>query len=255
MKTLMIAVCVVCSAGCGGKGGGGTAPGPIVTAPTITTSNTMIHVGQTVQFTATGSGTIRWGGDNPAVATIDPITGQATGVGLGRVTIWAENEGGRTTRLLRGLPLFTGLWRGFYVVQSCQATGAHATAGFCSTSFRVGDRHNVSFIFFQTEDRVGGATFSLGPMLGFTFSTPGRLTESTVGEDGQIRLSGTGEPIHNSSLRYTLENIRLESPAPGVMEGEFEQRWSDTAAPGIARVFVRLDNMTREIFFPTLSRR
>ena len=145
-----------------------------------------------------------------------------TGVGLGRVTIWAENDGGRTTRLLRGLPSFAGTWRGGYIVQNCQAEGILADAGFCGNSVRIGERLEIAFIFNQTEDlpgsltsRVHGATFLLRPMAGFTFSLPGRLTDTTVGEDGQIRLAGFGEAIFGTPLKVNLENIRLESPAPG----------------------------------------
>src|SRR3954462_15585040 len=82
--------------------GGSKAPAaPSVAAPTISTPNTTIYIGQTVQFTATGGGTITWGGDAPGVARVDAPTGRVTGVGNGRETIWAENAGGRTTRALR----------------------------------------------------------------------------------------------------------------------------------------------------------
>ena len=138
MKRLIIPAMLLCAAACGSDGGG-TAPGPIGVAPTITPSTTMIYVGQSVQFAASGDGTIRWGGDAPGVATVDQTTGRVTGVGIGRVTIWAENAGGRTTRLLRGLPLFAGLWRGGYVVEHCQSEGA--LSSFCgerSEERRVG---------------------------------------------------------------------------------------------------------------------
>lgn len=55
--------------------------------------------------------------DNPQVATIDQTTGRVTGVGNGRVAIWAENEGERTTRLLRGLPSYGGSWVGNWIVE------------------------------------------------------------------------------------------------------------------------------------------
>jgi hypothetical protein len=208
----------------------------------------MIYVGQSVRFAATGAGTIRWGGDSPGVATIDQVTGRVTGVGIGRVTIWAENAGGRTTRLLRGLPSFAGTWRGGYIVQNCRADGVLADAGFCGTGVRIGERLEIAFIFYQTDDRVTGATFLLRPMAGFTFSLPGRLTDTTVGEDGQIRLAGFGEPIPGTPLKVNLEHIRLDSPTPGVMEGEFEQFWSNGG--GSARVVARLDGMTRELGGP-----
>lgn len=86
-------------------------------------------------------------------------------------------------------------------------------------------------------------------MAGFTFSLPGRLTDTTVEEDGQIRLAGFGEAIPGTPLKVNLENIRLTSPTPGVIEGRLEQFWSNGG--GSARVFTRLDNMTRELGGPS----
>ena len=191
--------------------GGGTAPAPVIVAPTISTPNTMIYIGQSVQFSATGGGTIRWGGDAPQVATVDQTTGRVTGVGTGRVTIWAENEGGRTTRLLRGLPSYAGSWRGNYTIQDCQSIGDFAAGGFCGSFFR-GQSLNTRYELSQTDDRVTGP-FALGDLTG-TFNP------STVAENGQLPMTGG---LSSGGTSVTIENLRFESATPGVITGQFEQ--------------------------------
>ena len=59
LSTLRVtAACALAlAAACGGGGGGGVT-GPGSTAPTISTSNTVIFIGQSVTFSATGGGTI-----------------------------------------------------------------------------------------------------------------------------------------------------------------------------------------------------
>jgi Big-like domain-containing protein len=237
-----------------GCGGGSPKPSPL--PPSITTPNNIVYVGQTVLFVASGTGTIRWGGDAPAVASVDAATGRVTGVGIGRVTIWAENEGGRTTRLLRVLPSFAGTWRGSYVVENCQASGVFAALTFCGTVIRIGDRLDMAMIFVQTEDHLTGGSFLLATFPGTLLprgSIPGTLTDTSVGEDGQIRLAGSVEPFFTNNIRLSLENMRLESPNPGVMVGQYEQVWLDTTASGSGRVFARIDSMTRELGGPTLG--
>ena len=55
-----------------------------------------------------------------------------TGVATGRVTIWAENAGGRTTRLLRILPSYSGSWTGNWVVTGCTQNGIFTTLRLCN---------------------------------------------------------------------------------------------------------------------------
>ena len=245
MRKLSVVFALFVIAGCGGEGGS-TAPAPVVTAPAISTSNTMIYIGQNVQFSATGGGTIRWGGDSPGVATVDQTTGRVTGVGTGRVTIWAENEGGRTTRLLRGLPSYAGGWRGNYTIQDCQSNGVFAALAFCNTNFRLGQSLSMTLAISQTEDRITSGSVALG-------SLTGSLTATTVGEDGQARLAGSLTPLPGNSIRVSLENIRLESPNAGVIHGQYEQVWSDTTVSGTARVYGRIETLTRESGGPTFG--
>ena len=249
MRHVCAVVSVAALVGLAVCGGGSTTPTPVIAAPSIITPNNVVYVGQTVPFAATGTGTIRWGGDAPGVATVDAATGRVTGVGIGRITIWAENEGGRTTRLLRVLPSFGGTWRGSYVVENCQASGAFSASAFCGTTIRISDRLNMAIIFNQTEDRVTGVSVLLGSFPGGSIG--GSLTDTSVGEDGQIRLAGSVEPVAGHTIRIDLENMRLESPNPGVLVGQYEQVWFDTAASGSGRVFARIDSMARELGGPT----
>ena len=243
-RILVFILSIVVTA-CGGKGGD-TPTAPSVTAPAISTSNTMIFIGQAVQFSATGGGTIRWGGDNSQVATIDQTTGRVTGVGNGRVTVWAENEGGRTTRLLRGLPSYAGGWRGNYTIQDCQSNGVFAALAFCNTNFRQGQSLSMTLNMSQTDDRITSGGVALG-------SITGSLTSTTIGEDGQIRLAGTLTPLPGNSIRVSIENMRLESPNAGVIHGQYEQVWSDTTLSGTARVYGRIESLTRESGGPTFG--
>jgi hypothetical protein len=234
---LMLSIVV---AACGGKGGG-TPTAPSVTAPTISTSNTMIFIGQTVQFSATGGGTIRWGGDSPQVASVDQTTGRVTGVGNGRVTIWAENEGGRTTRLLRGLPSFAGGWQGSYAITGCQSTGDIAAIGFCGNFFQ-GQVLTMQLQTSQTEDRVTGA-FAFG-------GNQGTLNASTVAENGVLPLTGVFSSS-NGSIR--LENARLESPTAGTITGRFDQTWTVSGASGFGILSCEIRNVTRTSGGPTFG--
>lgn len=136
-------------------GGGGTAPStPAVTAPVLNGSTDLVFLGQTVTFTATGTN-VKWGGDQPSVANIDTNTGVVNGVGTGRVTIWAENAGGRTTRLLRVLPSYNGSWTGSYTLTGCQATGDFALGGFCNNFFQ-GQVLSIGFQISQSRDSITG---------------------------------------------------------------------------------------------------
>lgn len=230
-------------ASCGGSSGGGgsTAPAPVINAPTISTGNTMIYIGQSVQFAASGGGTIRWGGDNPQVATVDQTTGRVTGVGNGRVTIWAENEGGRTTRLLRGLPSYAGSWRGNYTLQDCQSVGDFAAGGFCGSFFR-GQSLNTRYELSQTDDRVTGS-FALGDLTG-------SFNPSTVAENGQLPVTGG---LSSGGTTVTLENMRLESTTAGVIKGQFEQLWGGSGLSGWARLYCRIETVTRTSGGPTFG--
>ncbi|MEX2663566.1 MAG: Ig-like domain-containing protein [Vicinamibacterales bacterium] len=226
-----LALAAACSGG-GGGGGGVTAPGS--TAPTISTSNTVIFIGQSVTFAATGGGTIRWGGDNPAVATVEATTGRVTGVGNGRVTIWAENDGGRTTRLLRGLPSYAGSWQGNYDVVQCVETGDFTGSGFCQ-AFTPGQGLQLQLTLTQTDDRVTGS---------FVFGTaaPGALNASTVAEDGSLPATGLWV---SGEVTVRIENTRLESPSAGTMAGTFDQIWTVAGTTGSGLLRSQLTNMTR----------
>jgi hypothetical protein len=203
----------------------------------------MIYVGQTVQFTATGGGTIRWGTDAPGVAAVDVPSGRVTGTGTGRATIWAENEGGRTTRALRGLPSYAGAWSGTYALTGCQATGDLSQVGFCG-NFSQGQVLNISLQTSQTDDRVSGS-FALGDLLG-------TLNSSTVADSGQLPLTGL---YAGSSGSVALQNARLESPTAGTMTGNFDQSWSISGASGFGILSCVIRNVTRTSGGPTLFQR
>jgi hypothetical protein len=240
MKRFLALLPLVSLYACGG--GSSTAPTPSVTAPIIGTSNTMVYVGQTVTFSATGGGTIRWGGDAPGVANVDAVSGAVTGVGTGRVTIWAENAGGRTTRLLRGLPSYNGNWGGTYVINGCQSTGDMATIKFCG-NFSSGQVLNMNLTIAQSTDQVTSGGYTLGAL------GPGSLNASTVAEGGTLPLTGT---LRDGSLTVLLQNGRFESPTAGTISGSFDQSWTISGASGFAIIACSIRNMTRSSGAPIL---
>ena len=235
LSTLRVtAACALAlAAACGGGGGGGVT-GPGSTAPTISTSNTVIFIGQSVTFSATGGGTIRWGGDNPTVATVEATTGRVTGVGNGRITIWAENDGGRTTRLLRGLPSYAGAWEGTYDVVQCVETGDFLGSGFCP-AFTPGQELLLRLTLAQTDDRVTGSFV-------FGFAAPGTWSASTVAEDGSLPATGV---YVSSNVTVRIENTRLESPSAGTMTGTFDQIWTVAGTTGTGLLKSELTSMSR----------
>jgi hypothetical protein len=244
MTRAFIASLLVFVCGCGG--GGSTAPSPSssLQSPTITTANTMIYVGQTVQFAATGSGTIRWGTDAPGVAAVDVPSGRVTGAGIGRATIWAENEGGRTTRGLRGLPSYAGNWQGTYAIVGCQATGDFLRIRFCTDFFSQGEMLSIGLQMSQTDDRVSGS-FAFGDLVG-------ALSSASVSDAGQLPATGQYTDGEGS---ISLQNARWESPSPGTITGTFDQSWSVIGASGSGILSCEIRGVTRTSGGPILSHR
>lgn len=245
MKRSILAAALVGLVACGGGSDGPTGPSQSVSAPTLTTANTSIFIGQTVQFAATGGGTIRWGGDNPNVATIDQSSGRVTGVGNGRVTIWAENDGGRTTRLLRGLPSFAGTWQGSWVVEGCTASDAFEMVDGCF-EFSAGRSASMGLSLTQNDDRIGAGTIVFGSLIGST-------TAAAVGEDGQARMTGTMNPIPGNPIRMSIETLVLNSASAGSIAGSFEQVWTSLEFSGTMRIRGRIQNLTRTSGGPALQ--
>jgi hypothetical protein len=195
-----------------------------------------------VTFAATGTGAITWGGDAPSVATVDAATGRVTGIATGRVTIWADSAGGRTTRLLRVLPSYNGNWSGSYTITGCQSTGQWATAvGFCGTFFQ-GQVLSMNFLITQSRDAVTG-TFALGSLVG-------TLSSGVVNEDGSLPLTGT---INSNSNTIQLSNLRATSPSAGTMRGTFDQTWGSSGLTGTGRLSCDIRDVTRTSGAPTLA--
>jgi hypothetical protein len=240
MRRASIAFAVIFLVSCGG-GSSSTPTSPTAAAPTITTTADMVYVGQTITFAATGQ-SVRWGGDNPGVATVDATTGSVSGVGIGRVTIWAENSAGRTTRLLRGLPSYQGSWLGSYAITGCQANGDFATIRFCTDYFTIGETLGIRLQMTQSRDQMTAGTFWLGDL-------QGTLAAGTVNDDGTLPLTGR---MTSDQISIGLENFRAGSPSPGTMNGHFDQVWSANGATGTGRLMCDIRDLTRTGGAPTL---
>jgi hypothetical protein len=200
----------------------------------------MVYIGQVVTFQASGTGTITWGGDQPAVATVDGPTGQVTGVATGDETIWAQNNAGRTTRLIHVLPSFAGTWQGNYAITGCQSTLDFTQIGFCSQQLPVGTVLHIGMSINQTLDHVTGGGFDLG-------RNQGTLNTGSVSGNGQLPLTGLITFTKNGITTNTnLGNARLDSLQPGVMTGTFDQTWSQpNGLLGSATVSGQIRLMTR----------
>jgi hypothetical protein len=240
-KFLALGLCAALC-GCGGSGERLVPTLPRDAVPVITTPDTFIYIGQTVTFAASGAN-LRWGSDAPGVATVDPATGRTTVVGSGRVTIWAENDAGRTTRLLRGLPSFSGEWHGSYEVIGCQSSGHWSDSGFCTGSpwefgFRVGDVFDISLNLRQTDDRITGGAFELG---GNNMPT-GLFAPASVPESGVLSLAVQAAPGRHDGV--DLENVRFEFLTGGTISGTFDQVWSVPGQTGNGRLICRLRDVT-----------
>jgi hypothetical protein len=233
--------------GCGEDGNGGgcdvnpAGPGCVQLA-TITPSTDMVYIGQRVTFSATPTTGVTWGGDNPAVATVDASTGVVTGIATGKVTIWAQNSAGRTTRLLSVLPSYNGKWSGSYALIGCQSTGDFTAIDFCGMFFQ-GEVLNMGFDLTQSRDQVTGS-FSLGDLLG-------TLSASTVnGTDGSLPLTGSSTTA--DGLVIQMQNLRATSPSPGTMKGSFDQVWGLPGATGTGRLACEIRDVTRTSGAPTV---
>lgn len=233
LLTLVVAGGLLLVPACGDDKSSGTNPvAPTVSAPKMNETTDMLFIGQTVTFTATGTG-VTWGGDAPTVATVDANTGAVTGVGNGRVTIWAQNAGGRTTRLLRVMPSYNGTWSGSYTVTGCQSSGDFTAVAFCS-NVSIGQVLNMGFQITHNRDQVTGS-FSLGDL-------QGTLSSGVVNEDGSLPLNGT---IVSDIITIQLQNLRATSPSAGTMKGQFDQVWGATGYTGTGRLSCDIRDVTR----------
>jgi hypothetical protein len=245
---LGLTIVVIFIPGCGDDGGGngGCSANPAgpgcVSLATISPNTDLVYIGQRVTFSATPATGVTWGGDAPSVATVDASTGVVTGVGTGKVTIWAQNSAGRTTRLLSVIPSYNGQWTGSYSVNGCQASGDFTAIDFCGM-FYAGEILNVGFDLSQTRDQVTGS-FSLGDLVG-------TLSSSAVnGTDGSLPLTGTF--TNSDGLTVQVQNLRATSPSPGTMKGAFDQVWGVAGASGTGRLICDIRDVTRTSGAPTL---
>jgi hypothetical protein len=103
----------------------------------------------------------------------------------------------------------------------------------------------MGLVFSQTDERIASGAIAFGSLTGTTSAT-------TVSEEGQIRLTATISPTAGNSIRVNAENIVLNSPSAGNIQGNLEQVWSSTIASGTMRVSTRVANLTRTSGGPSL---
>jgi hypothetical protein len=245
---LAVAFVVVGAASCGGDSGPATIPTPTVTAPTITTSTDHVFIGESVTFTATGTN-VRWGGDAPDVATVDPATGRVTGVANGWVTIWAENAGGRATRLLRGMPSFAGTWKGSFVVAECRDSGQmQSWARFCQ-KYRVGDSVDMGLTVTQSGDTLQIVGIQLGDLEGSMGVTGWRLLET----GGWYFIGPIEARMNGAGVLIRILDGALESTTAGVSTGSYYQIWEVSGLTGEGVIRSEIRTLTRTAGGPSIT--
>lgn len=237
---VLLVSCVL--AACGGSGGGASpaAPSPAVRAITVSSSSDLLTIGTSEVFTASaamsnGSASPvtggAWGGDAPAVATVESSTGKVTIVGSGNVTVFVDYHGVRGTKLVRGLPGYQGAWSGSYYVTGCSQTGDFKTIDVCS-GFPVNHVFPTNLTLTQNRDGVQGRVFlgSLGADATGLIQTDGRLLITAA-----VQESGT-----------TIETSwTLQSTTPGRITGTLSQQWRHSGMSGEMRVNTRIRDLNR----------
>jgi Bacterial Ig-like domain (group 2) len=179
--------------GCGDSSDSGSRGGTQMSGfLTINAPSDVIKCGACQPFTATYTKggtpqtvTPTWRTDNTAVATID-AAGQLTPIAHGDVTVIAEYQEARASKLVHVVNDYGASWYGNYLVTRCQATGGFDEAGWCDedATVAVGKTLPVALELVQDRDTVTG-TLWLGAVNGsFTGSvaTGGNLT-------GEAKLS------------------------------------------------------------------
>jgi hypothetical protein len=213
---------------------------PTTQSITVISSSSLLYIGTSETFTATahmsdGSSSAviggAWGGDNPSVATVGPVTGLVTIVGSGTVNIFVTYGGKQGSKPIRGLPNYQGTWTGTYRVDSCTCTGDYTLANFCSY-LPSGKVLQTNLILTQTLDSVSG-TFFLGT-LSATATGP-------VATNGQLTLTGK----ITSSTSSIDAIFTLQSTTPGQITGGLFQLWTDTSMSGNAQVTCTIVSLSR----------
>lgn len=208
-----------------------TVTNPVLKSIAVTPSNPSISVGDTQQFTATGTytdgstkdltGSAAWSSSNTAVATI-AAGGLATGVGAGSTTITATD----TPSSISGSTLLTvgssnndGKLNGTYTF-NFQAPGSLAgTEAFVAGVFTADGAGNITNGILDLNPG-GGGTLSLGVTFTGTYDigTDDRGTINLTGGPGVPPYSFSGTlAVASSSKAYVME-----TDANGLGYGEIQ---------------------------------
>jgi hypothetical protein len=230
--TATVVVCGLAITACGSKS---SPAAPTPSAPTVTKVTLSVNppaIGQTVQATATATlsdGTTAavtsgFGGDTLTVASVS-ASGSILGLRTGAITVWADYQGVRGTKLLTVLPNYGGTFTGSYMLSGCQQTGDFATVNFCG-SVPIGNLAPISLGNTQSADlQTVTGSFMLGSVSG--------SGTGLVAPDGSFSYSGS---IVQDTLHVNLQNWQSVSTNPGSITGQFEQQWTDVTAVGSVRI-------------------
>jgi hypothetical protein len=164
-----------------------------------------------------------WRTDNPAVAVID-ASGQLTPIAHGDVTVIAEYQEARASKLVHVVNDYGATWYGDYVVTRCQATGQFDQEGWCGPdAFAPGQTLPIGLVFQQDRDSVTGTLWLgalNGPFTG-TVASGGNLT-------GECKIALTSDV---GVLDVLVSPFSILREGDRITQGTFTQV---VTSPGVA---------------------
>jgi hypothetical protein len=198
----------------------------------VSAQTNYLYINGPLQMTATATTstgapqtpTCSWGDDAPNVASINPVTGQVTGLSSGYVTVWCDAAGHRATMLLRVMPSYAGNWSGSYFITNCSQSRIIAASGFCTNNFRINTVWPYNFILTQSAATVSG-TFLLG-------AAQFDQTTATIATDGSLVFASRD----NESAANVTAIWNINSLAFGRLTGTLHQTWLANAFPGVGEL-------------------
>jgi hypothetical protein len=243
MRRAMLALALV--AGCAKD----TPPSPTVSGITLTSPNSLVHIGATEQITGAVSlsdGSSQppggvWTSGAPAIASVS-TTGLLTGLASGDVTV-SFTQGGRVAaKRFRVLPNYAGTWSGTYRVAACGQTGQVAsTVNPCGVTFRSNTVLPYTLNLTQMQDSVAGRFF-LGALQFDQASGP---------------VAGNGALVISSVVRSPPASVdaiwTLQSMAPGALAGAVTLRLRDSTLSGEGIVEAAVATGARSFSVPSTS--
>ncbi len=174
---------------------------------TVTPSNTSLPVGSSLSFSAlvrfldnSTSTSVVWSSSDPAVATIDPTTGVATGLTPGTVTLTATSTDDPT---LSGSATL--------VVLPASVTISSLTLAATPLTLNVGQTGNFTVTANlsdgTTQDVTASAAYTANPGTALTIASDGSFTAIAA---GAVSVTATFQSVTSNAVSLTVNALTQE---------------------------------------------